>query len=780
MVNGRVVKGPILLQNGDLIRINSNQSLRCNFEDGVLDEEHNVIHELKVDGLSHEFSKDNKVLDNIDFHVRRGEMVCILGPSGSGKSTLLSCLAGHLKPTYGKIRYNGLSLYSWHAKLVPLIAHIPREDILNPYLSVKEHLGQAITIRRPKLGFRDRRRRIHTLLKYLGLSHLAERRVGASTDKHLSDGERTRLNLGLDMSGLADVFLMDEPISGLSSRDSENVIDTLENISREKIVIATLHRPSAHLLNRFQKVLLLDHGGKLAFWGTPAHMLRYFKDAEKEMGLDISLDNKSAGGADFVFEALESPGIYNEASSKPSSFWQERFEDYRFNKTSLNEQATLTRSESGINIPDIAKRGFVEHWRLFRVWVIRTLVTRIRSKVNLYTALIEGPVLAFLIAFPLRSVIDHEYVFSKALHVNAYLFLSTVVAMFFGLMNGATEIIRDRSLLKRERNSQIFFSGYVGAKGLVLSLVSATQCALYLAIGNAILGIHELFLPFLLVMLLTSLVGLAASLLVSLVCKTERAALNMVPLLLVPQILMAGAVLPFGEMNHFVNIPPRHEESTGKLKPGRVPYFSELCPLRYSYESLIVLQATRNPYDYNRRILQDKVNLLKSKTAPLDKKEINELKLTLQALTAIASLEAINAKEADYGLRRLREYALRGDPELFLNFIDRFQEQNNKPEEEPHTLSAFFVNERINNLFDYAEALRVSRELEERAEIFLSARKPIPLTRNDTDRDDPSYSADKNTIPTPLYNNLHLLLMALLALFVCRGILKHKLEKPKS
>ncbi len=76
---------------------------RCRFSAGVLDEEYHAIRTLSVEGVTKEFLRSGRVLDNIDLAVKRGEMVCILGPSGSGKSTLLSMLAGQLPPTRGSI-----------------------------------------------------------------------------------------------------------------------------------------------------------------------------------------------------------------------------------------------------------------------------------------------------------------------------------------------------------------------------------------------------------------------------------------------------------------------------------------------------------------------------------------------------------------------------------------------------------------------------------------------------------------------------------------------------
>lgn len=128
-INGRIVKGRMSLKDGDVVHLNSYHALRCRFSAGVLDEEYHAIRTLSVEGVTKEFRRSGRVLDNIDLSVKRGEMVCILGPSGSGKSTLLAMMAGHLPPTRGCIRYNNQLLYSAPELVRPYIAFIPREDI---------------------------------------------------------------------------------------------------------------------------------------------------------------------------------------------------------------------------------------------------------------------------------------------------------------------------------------------------------------------------------------------------------------------------------------------------------------------------------------------------------------------------------------------------------------------------------------------------------------------------------------------------------------------------
>src|SRR5881394_3592105 len=89
------------LKDGDTIRIDIGQFLRCNFSERIIEEERNIIRTLEVNEVTHRFGGGDTGLEGISFNVTRGELVCVMGASGSGKSTLLKVLAGQLQPTTG-------------------------------------------------------------------------------------------------------------------------------------------------------------------------------------------------------------------------------------------------------------------------------------------------------------------------------------------------------------------------------------------------------------------------------------------------------------------------------------------------------------------------------------------------------------------------------------------------------------------------------------------------------------------------------------------------------
>src|SRR5438094_8235549 len=115
-------------------------------------------------------------------------------------------------------------------------------------------------IRAQHLSRRDRTRRLDAKLVELGLGERRDAVVGSPESKALSGGERKRLNIGLDMIGMSDVYLFDEPTSGLSSKDSEHVMEIIRSMAHNKIVIVTIHQPSSKICKMFHKAILLDKG----------------------------------------------------------------------------------------------------------------------------------------------------------------------------------------------------------------------------------------------------------------------------------------------------------------------------------------------------------------------------------------------------------------------------------------------------------------------------------------------------------------------------------------
>ncbi|MFM8231693.1 MAG: ATP-binding cassette domain-containing protein, partial [Chthoniobacterales bacterium] len=347
LVGETPVRNESPLKDGDLIQIDGSQALRCNFSERLLEEERNVIHNIEVRDLVCRFKNGVIGVDGVSFSATRGEMICVMGASGCGKSSLLRALAGQFPPVRGEVLFNNVSLYENFEALKQYVTYIPQFDAFDEHLTIGENLDFAAAIRSPYLSRRERHRRIDGKLAELGLNERRDSVVGAAHRKTLSGGERKRLNIGLDMIGSADVYLFDEPTSGLSSKDSEHVMEIIRSMAHNKIVLVTIHQPNSKLFQMFSKALLLDKGGKLVFYGTPSEMLNYFAQAEHEQHFGTELGGCPSCGTtrpEFIFDVLETPlrdlsgdVIYEENSRGQfvparrfsPDYWRDKYESFR-------------------------------------------------------------------------------------------------------------------------------------------------------------------------------------------------------------------------------------------------------------------------------------------------------------------------------------------------------------------------------------------------------------------------------------------------------------------
>jgi ABC-type multidrug transport system ATPase subunit len=687
LVGDVAVRGTQELRDGDSIRIDTGQVLRCNFSERIIEEERNIISSLELRDVSHRFRRSESSLDGISFHVSRGEMVCVMGASGCGKSTLMRAIAGQLQPGQGEILLNGQSLYTQLDELKRFISYIPQDDAFDEHLTIEENLEFAAAIRSPHLSSRDRTRRIEGKLVELGLSERRDSVVGSPVQKRLSGGERKRLNIGLDMISSADVFLFDEPTSGLSSKDSEHVIDIIRSMAHNKIVLVTIHQPNSKLFQMFSKALLLDKGGKLVFYGTPSEMLGYFAAAEHEQHFGTELGGCPACGTtrpEFIFDVLETPlrdlsgDIIYEENSRAQfvparrfspDYWRDKYESFRLlqdmRQVSLRKTPPNTPPPAPAAPPVTAKIRWRDEWTQLRTLLRRTFLSKLRNRGNIVLTALVPPLLALLVGWALYFTDDAsgEYDFASAFHIPTYIFIALLVALFLALMNSVDDIIRDRVLLNRERNLDVRLPYYILSKFSTLTLFTAIQCALFVLVGNHILEIRGMFWPYFLFMVITAASGTCLGLVISSIVSDSKTAANFVPLVLIPQLIFGGALIKYEEMNRDLDLKytfsswfKRHPEIPSKNRDDSalaVPMISRLLATHYSYEALIVAQYKLNPLSQRQDQLLEKIDAIAAiaKQKSLTPAETTRMEDLKETLALLSGLVCRSAREVEKRLR---------------------------------------------------------------------------------------------------------------------------------
>jgi ABC-type multidrug transport system ATPase subunit/ABC-type transport system involved in cytochrome c biogenesis permease component len=687
IVRGVPVRNSCPLEDGDTIRVDAGQVLRCNFSERLIEEEKNVVRTLDVRDMVCRFANNSVAIDGVSFSVERGEMVCVMGASGCGKSTLLRALSGQFRPSQGSVLFNKRSFYESHESLRKYVAYIPQYDAFDEHLTIEENLEYAAAIRAPHLGRRERLRRIDSKLAELGLNERRTSIVGSAEKKILSGGERKRLNIGLDMVSPADIFLFDEPTSGLSSKDSEHIMEIIRDMSHNKIVLVTIHQPTSRIFQMFHKALVLDRGGKLVFFGTPQETLRYFAEAESRQTATPSSGGCESCGTtrpEFIFDVLETPlrdlggdiileennrGQLVPARRYSPDYWRDKYESHRLLKEV--QQPAPPKEVAATPPSDPRRRERLrpkEHFRQFSILLRRAFLSKLRNKANLLTTVLEAPLLALLTGMVLRYSESSVYDFASAFHIPTYLFLALVVAMFLGLTNSVDDIIHDRSVLMRERNLNVNLGYYILAKVLTLGFFAIIQCALFTLIGNALLSLRDGFWIVFTAMFLTAANGAAIGLVISALVSQSKTGILIIPVILIPQIILSGALIKYEEMNRNLDFihaiqqwVTRHPESAMPARSDlQVPLICEIMPTRWSYEALVFAQSKLNPLTSRQDKIQSMINQLarQRNTSPQQEERLEDLKDTLALLSG---LEAATPGQLRAALRRIDDI-INGEP----------------------------------------------------------------------------------------------------------------------
>src|SRR5712664_3169967 len=724
MVGDTVVRTTAPLKDGDTIRIDIGQFLRCSFSERIIEEERNIIRTLEANEITHRFGKGGIGLEGISFSIARGELVCVMGASGSGKSTLMRVLAGQLQPTSGEVLLNGQSLYQDLDTLKHYVSYMPQQDAFDEHLTIGENLLFAAAIRSPHLSRRDRMRRLEGKLIELGLGERRDAVVGSAVKKTLSGGERQRLNIGLDMIGMSDVYLFDEPTSGLSSKDSEHVIEIIRGMAHNKIIIVTIHQPSSKLFQMFHKAILLDKGGRLVFFGTPSDMLRYFAEAEHQHQFGADLGACPSCGTtrpEFIFDVLETPLrdlsgdiIYEEnsrgqlvaARRYSPEFWRDKYEAFRLiqdvKQVSLRKEPVAPLPSAPLQRKKRVPFRWHDEWTQLRALLRRSFISKLRNRANIWITTCAAPVLALLIGSLLRYSESGKYDFASAFHIPTHLFLGLLVAMFLSLTNSADDIIRDRPTLQRERNLDVRLPYYIFAKMSSLSVFALIQCVLFVLIGNYVLEVRGMFWVHLALMFMTAVGSLALGLLVSSLVSDAKTAANIVPLVLIPQILMSGALIKYEDMNRnlslvysltrWFNEHPNKDRGRKMDSKLQVPFVCQFIPMRWSYEEMIVAQSKLNPLTSRQESAQREIDAIvaKHRQDPAEGKRLDELK---EVLAVLSGLEAKSADELDRYLQQV---------DLVLDRKRSFDPKMFKDAKGPITAEQIYVNQKVTDLISNA------------------------------------------------------------------------------
>jgi hypothetical protein len=295
--------------------------------------------------------------------------------------------------------------------------------------------------------------------------------------------------------------------------------------------------------------------------------------------------------------------------------------------------------------------------------------------------------------------------------------------MFLGLTNSADDIIRDRAVLQRERNLNVRLTYYVFSKTVSLGVFALVQTILFVLIGNYILGIRGMFWPDLAIVFMTAMSGVSLGLVVSSLVADPKTAANIVPLVLIPQIIMGGALIKYEDMNRNLGLVytftrwfhdhPDSDETKKMDSRLQVPFVCEFVAMRWSYEELVVAQAKLNPLTRRQDEAQRQIDAIvaRHEGQPGDSQRLDDLKETLAVLSG---LEARTPRELNQYLTMI---------DRILNGRMSFQRAAFESANGPITAEQLYVNQKVSDLIANAEMEQSDYRRGGKPNVFFGAQK---------------------------------------------------------
>ena len=451
-------------------------------------------------------------------------------------------------------------------------------------LTVYQNLHYAAKLCFDNASKEDLNQLVNQTLESLGLIEAKNLKVGNPLEKTISGGQRKRLNIGLELLREPSVLFVDEPTSGLSSRDSENIMELLKELSlRGKMVFVVIHQPSSEIFKMFDKLLILDVGGHQIYYGNPVKAVTYFKNIvemiDKDQSACIECGNVNP---EQIFNIIETKvvdeyGRFTNKRKYSPEQWYEHFKD----QIEVPAQKEVSETpEKTLDIPNRIKQA--------RVFLERDVLSKISNRQYVLINLLEAPALALLLALITKyAPPGASYSFYHNENVPVFFFMSIIVALFMGLTVSAEEIIKDRKILKREAFLHLSKMSYLSSKTLILFALSAVQTLLFVLVGNWILEIEGMTLWYWIILFSISCFANILGLNISAGFNSVITVYILIPLLIIPQLILSGVVVDFDKLNgSFAN-------------SEKVPLIGELMASRWAYEAIAVTQFRDNPHNRN-------------------------------------------------------------------------------------------------------------------------------------------------------------------------------------
>ncbi len=220
-----------------------------------------------------------RVLRNVSLRVEAGEIVTIIGANGAGKSTALNAISGLLKPTSGRIEFDGMDITGMvpHEIVERGISQVPEGRRVFAQMSVREHLLVGSASRRAKKGRKQALKRVFDI--FPKLLNRRDQRAGS-----LSGGEQQMLAIGRGLMSNPKLLTLDELSLGLSPLVTQEIFRVLQQLNKEGLTLLLVDQSLTQALKVSDRGYVLENG-KIVLQGTSSELLANEDTKRAYMGM---------------------------------------------------------------------------------------------------------------------------------------------------------------------------------------------------------------------------------------------------------------------------------------------------------------------------------------------------------------------------------------------------------------------------------------------------------------------------------------------------------------
>ncbi|MEW6400575.1 MAG: FHA domain-containing protein [Chloroflexota bacterium] len=541
-VNGERVEGAAWLKPNDAIRIGQYRFVLGKDQLASYDDSKGL--RVDVIHLNKWVRKDMNILQDISVAFQPREFIVVVGQSGGGKSTFVDAVAGYRPATPpSRVLVNDIDVYTQFDAIRNDIGYVPQKDIIHMELTVYQALDYAARLRMPPdTTPEERHKRVLEVLQDLDLVHRQDVQISG-----LSGGQQKRVSIGVELLTKPGLFFLDEPTSGLDPGTETALMQLMRRLADQgRTIILITHATKNVMLA--DKVIFLARGGYLAWFGPPEEALEYFDQYRTER-------ERRAGKIEFdeIYAILDNP------SHGKAEDWARRYRESRAYqnyvaqplaaKMSIGQSITVPQTQAPVQKAKSPAIGRTPALNQFLILSARNVKILTRDRFALGLMLATAPVVSLLDVILAVVLGRNPFAFQDGEMANVMitLFLLTIYGVMVGGISQMREIVKEQEIYKRERLVNLQILPYVVSKVWVAALLALYQALIYTIVHQIAFdmpgGIVEFFQVYI-TMTLATLAGMMLGLFASALAPNANSAPLLVIILMLPQIVLAGALVP--------------------------------------------------------------------------------------------------------------------------------------------------------------------------------------------------------------------------------------------